>query len=572
MKNRLFFRRASGKPELTLRSCCSRFALVTILSLLVSFFIVPTLMVGATGSSDYVMTYCEDTPFGLRYIPELTDWSLEANPSMQTFMTNVQDALAEQDANIADILGEFDSEEWGGGASNQSAIFSTYISYHDDLLSLVVRYTPLTPGEPYQYHMFSLNLDLTDGAELSLEDVLSRGDCTLDDVEFSIREISRQCMERDSDRMALVNGALESRMPDFASLGYDDGIVENTLDDCVNNFRAAVQGYENDYGIVPDDSYPPFHPEDFSDLLEYCLDHFNAYLEDRPDSYGQPPEAPALAYTDHHRVFLSAFLPSMAGAGYWECVIPIVRTPDQATALAFWDLFGNKVLATEPLSGEAALAAAMRSFAVDENGVTADGVPLTFALSGMQTLELYEEEWEPCYLVEAYEDHPDHKSNYGWRVVSAFTGSVLDYDPVMDEWNYLEDNMTFEDGDPIMDAQNHHAAAVLYTDFDAYDEWLTRPHFTANLPEICQDDSATDTVMCCVMVVEPDSQIAVIGTQDQVLYSEELQVGESLLVIYPYGAENPYQIRIQNNRGRADYALAALKDQMEPQVYLKYAQ
>lgn len=65
-------------------------------------------------------------------------------------------------------------------------------------------------------------------------------------------------------------------------------------------------------------------------------------------------------------LYISAFLPTMAGAGYFESQIPLVRTRDQATALATFDLFGNEILGYGMVSPQAALNAARKHFLSDD--------------------------------------------------------------------------------------------------------------------------------------------------------------------------------------------------------------
>ncbi len=212
---------------------------------------------------------------------------------------------------------------------------STFVSLEDNILSILVRYTPLGPLGPLEYKHFSLNLDLQTGQELGYADLLRKAGFTDDDVKYSIQEIGSQFLAQEYARMRVYQACEAGQVPEAADLADSD-----------------------------------YQWEDFAQTLDYCLDHFQAFLEDRPDDYGLSLEPPALAYLGSGRLYISAFLPTMAGAGYFESQIPFVRTSDQATALATFDLFGNEILGYGMVSPQAALNAARKHFLLDDQDRT----------------------------------------------------------------------------------------------------------------------------------------------------------------------------------------------------------
>lgn len=498
---------------------------------------------------DYVTLSYTETPMGSRLLPSFTQASLEENPASQEFMAKLQELIQIQDQNIAEIQAQAARENWDQPDMSDNSLVSTFVYLEDNILTLFVRYTPFDPLGPLQYKHFSLNLDLETGQALGYADLLSRAGFTDEDVKYSIREIGSQFLAKEYARMRVYQACEE--------------------------------------GLLPDVSDPPFQWEDFAPTLDYCLDHFQAFLEDRPDDYGLAPEPPALAYLGPGELYISAYLPTMAGAGYFESQIPIVRTRDQATALATYDLFGNQILGYGMVSPQAALDAARKRFHLDDQGRNPDGIPVSLALAGMQQIALDEDRTEPAYLVEAYEDHEDHKSNMGWLFVLVYSGNVLDYDIVMDEWSFAEENFSFYDGELVMDGMDRQAVASIFPQLDAYDEWQARPHLTANLSDNGSDSGAeeaqnlpamwltspvnsTDEDMrnCLLTLMEPEAQVMVEsqggssqGDPDQIKYQAQLVRGQSLLLVYLAEMGQDLTICIRTGKGEICYPLSDLPNQ-----------
>lgn len=495
---------------------------------------------------DYVGVEYTETPLGMRALPEITHWKLRAHPAVKEFYAKLEEVIAEQDANIDEQLPELEASGVDPLDIFPGQIMDTRTALEDDILSIAVRYTPLTPGESLSYYHLSLNLDLQTSEKLGYQELLDRAGFTQEDVEFSIREVGSQFLQQENEKWMFFAAAEEDRMPE-----ENDGLLQ--------------EGQEED-------------------LLDYSLTMFQRTLDGTPDEMGEIPPEPALFYLGQGRLFLSYYVPGLVGAGFFNHMLPVGNTKDQLTTLATYSAFEEKVLGWGYLSEEAAVQAAMKSFFVDENGNTPDGVHLSFRLVQAFPLEVFEDFTDMTYLIEAFEDLGSHKVNYGWRLVSIGTGAIMSYDPVTDGWDYIVDNFSVYDGSMFMDGQENNAPALLFADLDLYEEWQARPHFTADLPALldlpASNTQPEDLRMCLLNIVEPDSVVSVEygntsgewGVMDRVIYQETLQSADQLVIIYPSldASMNHIGVRISNAKGEAFWNLAYLDVDSEDWIYVQY--
>ncbi|MDY5836091.1 MAG: hypothetical protein SPK23_03065 [Eubacteriales bacterium] len=416
---------------------------------LTPFFRVQTLAEeSAPTLEDYLQIQNDDTPFGLRQLPEITDPKLLRNPATQAFMDQVQAALAEQDDNMAAL-----DEEWGNQKEgpeteelpgyNPETIFKTCAALVDNIFSLAVSYTPLTPLEPHQYLLFSLNLDLSSGQELDYEDLVSLAGYSQEDVGFSIQEISRQNLERDLYRMNVANAVLEGTLPDLTVL---------------------------------------------------------------------PETDPAVLYQGPGKLFVSA--PVGTWYGSFSTLIPVLRTSDEVTALAARDPFNEELLGLGILSPEAALAGVRTFCSIDENGRTPAHQKRSLEVVGMDNLPWEEFNEGPCYVVKVYRE-PGTR-DMATYYVSSSSGAILE--PVgKEEWAYTEGDLCPYHGDPVEDCRDHEAAGFIIANLDPYEEWLSRPHFTADVVKLMDEIQgvvsepypAEDYITCLVTVGEDKALVTV---------------------------------------------------------------
>lgn len=494
----------------------------------------------------YVTNRYESTERGVRYIPQIHRRRLKQNPAVQAFIRKVDTILNEQDAHIEETIKEAEREGWELPDAQDAVLMDSAACLKEQILSVAVRYIPLTPDEPFLYHYISLNLDLRTGKELSYEDLLAKAGLTEDDVVFSLEEMGRQYLENQWLRMKFFQAGEAERLPD--------------------------------------DSEQPFNPDDFAEQFELSLKYFDASLRGQKDEYGQIPDPPAFFYKGGDRLFLSAQLPCMAGAGFIEVMLPIAKNADQLRALSDIDCFAQEFLGKGPLSPEAALAAARKSFYVDENDCTKEGLQLHFRIAGMSNVALNEVHTEPSYLVEAYEDLEDHKSNVGWRYITVYSGDILEIDPVTDSWDFLWDDFSVYDSDPVMDGLEHDAAAIFISPLDAYEAWKSRPYFSANVPELLgvepeayQAEQYQMIYYCLITAIEPHTELTVEygnssgqwGVMDQTIYTVQLEPGEKLL-LYTTEFDRHVGVRIKNGEGESFMNLSYLRYEPGRTFYLPY--
>lgn len=490
---------------------------------------------------DYVLLLNEFTDLGVRYIPNIINDAILDNPAVRDFLAKFDAALAEQEENLETTIAMYEEEGVELPSVQNNILFDYCATLQDDIFSLAVRYTPLTVKEPINYRLFSVNLDLKTGKALSLEELLDRAGFTWDDVDFSIRVITRHFMAQSQMIMFLNEAKTAGTAPDFTKFPKASlNVVETTMEESLNSFHAGLEG--------------------------------------KPDAIGVVPDPPAMVYQGADRLLVSA--PVGTWVGHFMTMIPLVRTGDEALALAGWDCFGNTLLGFGVLQPETALVAAQRMFSVDEQGLTPDGTKLSFVLESMCESPYDESNEGPCYTVAVYKE-PEH-TLYDTRYISSKTGAIWEKDPLTAWWYYVDADVALFDEDPVASSRDQEAAGVLLTQLDAYEEWISRPHFTASISHVMDlepnNDMLDASLNCLITVAEDDSIITVEqdysevkqGDKDPVVYKERLHTGESLLIVYPASDDADLTVRICNKQGTSSLNLADLKTAPDRQVYLKY--